>query len=269
MLVSFPLMLLVSFAQDGGIERAQRDGPIQAGASQSEIIVRGKKVARGPVLGSRLPRVIEPDPRGFVPQVASDTGIGGLTPQSGMDPFAGGTRKVNVKTCKSSDSRMTEVALCDLALAQKAIGEGDFGSARGAVDRVLTNPSSADADKFFAHRFAFEIATLESDSKDQSDALAGMLASGLLAPEDQILARKTIASLAIARGDDVAAISELERLLAEAPNDATAQANLGVLYARGDRHDQALPRIETAVRLTAAAGQPVPKSWSDYLARRR
>lgn len=269
MLTSFPLMLLSSFAQDASTERAQPGGPSQAGASQSEIIVRGKRVARRAVLGSRLPRVIEPDPRGFVPQVASDTGVAGLTPDSGMDPFAGGTRKVTVKTCKSSDSRMTKVALCALALAQKAIGEGDFGSARGAIDRVLTNPNSGDADKFFAHRFAFEIATLESDSKDQSDALAGMLASGLLSPEDRILARKTIASLAIARGDDAAAISELERLLAEAPNDAKAQANLGVLYARGNRHDQARPRIETAVRLTAAAGQPVPQSWSDYLARRR
>ncbi|MDP9414385.1 MAG: bacterial transcriptional activator domain-containing protein [Pseudomonadota bacterium] len=268
MLVSFPLMLLASLAHDE-TQGLQSDVRVQAEAPQSEIVVRGKEVARRAVLGSRLPRLIEPDPRGFVSQVASETGVAGLTPQSGMDPFAGGTRKVTVKTCKASDSRITLVALCDLALAQKGILDRDFDLARGAIDRVLTDPKSGQADKFFAHRFAFQIATLESDSKDQSDALAGMLASGLLSFEDRILARKTLASMAIARGDDAAAITELERLLAEAPNEAKAQANLSVLYARGGRHDRARPRIKTAVRLTAAAGQPVPKSWSDYLVRRQ
>ncbi len=160
MLMFFPLMLLASLAH-AEAQELQSEVRVQAEAPQSEIVVRGKKVAWRAVLGSRLPRVIEPDPRGFVSQVASETGVAGLTPQSGMDPFAGGTRKVTVKTCKGSDSRMTLVALCDLALAQKGILDRDFGLARGAIDRVLTDPKSGQADKFFAHRFAFQIATLE------------------------------------------------------------------------------------------------------------
>ncbi len=92
-----------------------------------------------------------------------------------------------------------------------------------------------------------------------------MLETGLLSPADQVLARKTLGSLAIVRGDGAAAISELERVVAEAPNEATAQANLGVLYAQAGLHARARTHIEIAVRLTSAAAKTVPQSWMDYL----
>jgi len=184
-----------------------------------------------------------------------------------MDPFAGGTRKVIVKSCKSSDARITIAALCDLALAQKRILEGNLTSARSAIDRVLINPKSAQADKFFAHRFAFQIAVKENDLEGRREALEGMLGSGLLSAQDRASARKTLASMALARGDKTTAISELERLLTETPNDAKAQGNLGALYANARSHDRARPHIEKAVQLTAALGQVVPRSWTDYLSR--
>lgn len=265
MLADLLVLLLASYTEPAKAKVDQPAMSADAVVPEPEITVTGKQAEERTVSGSRVPRKVEPDPRGFVSQIASDTGVAGLVPQSGMDPFAGGTRKITAKNCKSSDSRMTIVALCDLALAQKGILEGDIGSARAAIDRVLSHSKSGAADRFFAHRFSFQIATIENDAQDRSDALKGMLESGLLSQGDRVLARKTLASIAIARGDDPAAISELEQLVAEAPNEANAQANLGALYARAGLHDRARARIKTAVRLTAATGRSVPKSWSDYL----
>lgn len=267
------LLILLAFSAESAEAQARKpDSSVEAAHPETDPIVvtgTGEEEERRAVLGSRVPREIEADPRGSVAQIASDTGVAGLTPGSGMDPFAGGTKKITLKSCKGSDPRMTMVALCDLALAQKRILEGDLGAARGAIDRVLSHPNSAPADKFFAHRFSFQVASIENDPQDRSDALNGMLETGLLSPEGRVQARKTLASMALARGDEATAISHLERLLAEAPNEARAQANLGVLYANAGLHDRARRHVEEAVRLTAATGQSVPKSWTDYLAKRQ
>lgn len=270
MIPLFPVLLALA-AAPAETQAASPASSAEAAPSPADpIVVTGTPVEkeRRPVLGSRVPREREADPRGFVPQIASDTGFAGLTPGSGMDPFAGGENKVKVKSCKGSDRRMTAVALCVLALAQKRIVEGDLTAARSAIDRVLGNPNSSPADKFFAHRFSFQIASLENDDRDRSDALLGMLETGLLSAEDRVLARKTLASMALARGDQAAAIAQLERLVAEAPGEARAQANLAVLYAKSGLHDRARPHLQEAARLTAASGQSVPKSWIDYLAGR-
>ena len=244
---------------------------VQAGSPteakpEGEIIVTGTKLKRRVVVGSRLSRPVEPDPRGFVSQIASDTGVAGMTPGSGMDPFAGGTRSISTKSCKGSDARISQAVLCDLAHAQKAIAQGDLDRAGDAIERALSNAQSP-ADKFFAHRFAYQLATLQNDAGGRQDALRGMLASGSMSAEDRILAHKTLASYAIQEGDSAEAIEHLELVVLLAPGEVKAQANLGVLYHRAGQHERARERIATAVQLTSATGQKAPAEWLDYLSR--
>ncbi len=265
MITNLLILLLASYAEPVQANSDRANTGVEPVPAETDIVVTGKKVEKREILGSRVPRKVEPDPRGFVSQIASNTGVAGLTPGSGMDPFTGATRTVTVTNCKASDPRIALAAACDLALAQKLIQAGDLGAARGAIFRALENPKSGPADKFFAHRFSYQIAMIENDSQDRTDALNGMLETGLLSPPDRVLARKTLASLAMARGDGAAAISELERVVAEAPNEATGQANLGVLYAQAGLHARARTHIEIAVRLTSAAAETVPQSWIDYL----
>lgn len=216
--------------------------------------------------GSRLKKA-EPlaDFRGFVSQVATSTGVAGMTPQSGMDPFAGPTLNRTVKVCRSSDKRLSRAATCELAKAKVAIEKNDLTAAHLRLDRVLEGSTSNGADRFFAHRFKYEIARRSANSEQQFEALSGMVATGLFSGQDQILALKTLASIAVRAGHYAVATDLLERVVREAPNEAKAHANLGVLYANRGAHDLAKLRLVEAVRLTKQAKLEVPAEWTAYL----
>lgn len=235
-----------------------------------EIVVTGTRAAgeetqRAP-LGSRIGRRKEVDPRGFVSQIASDTGVAGLSPTSGLDPFTGGARKITVKSCKADDARLSLAALCDLAAIQRKIEEGDDAGALVAIHRLGERGDVTPLDRFFAHRFHYQIAQAARDDTGRRDAIEAMLETGAMARPDELAARRTLAAMALARGDDDAAIVELERVTAIAPADVRSHANLGALYARNGMPGKARERMADAVKLTAAAGQPVPDAWRDYLA---
>lgn len=50
------------------------------------------------VVGSNIPRHLAEDPGATGGQIATNTGVAGLVPQSGMDPFAGGTRRITKRS---------------------------------------------------------------------------------------------------------------------------------------------------------------------------
>lgn len=237
----------------------------------ADIIVTGTRVRvpdKSP-LGSRIGRANETDPRGFVPQIRSDTGVAGLGPTSGMDPFAGGTRKITTRSCKSSEARLSLAALCDLAAIQKKMAQGDRAGATGAIYRLVERPDVTAVDRFFAHRFQYQIAETAGDAQGRRDAIGAMLETGAMAPPDALAARRTLVAMALARGDDHAAIAELEQVTRIAPDDARSHANLAALYARAGLHEDARRHMSDAVKLSAAAGQAVPQAWRDYLVARR
>ena len=216
--------------------------------------------------GSRL-KPADPliDYRGFVSQIASSTGVAGLTPQSGMDPFAGPTRSRTIRTCRSSDKRLSWNAICELAKAREAITKNDYDGAQARLNKVLASSTSNQADRFFAYRFKYEIALARQQPRQASKALFGMIETDLLLPRDRVLALKTLAQSALGEDDKNAAIAWLERAVKEAPNDVKAQANLGVLYSQTGDHDRARPRIAEAIRLSRQAGLAVPDEWTAYL----
>lgn len=255
-------------------ESATAQGALPAGGvprlEAEPIVITGQRPKEKAAIatGSRL-RETEPlaDYRGFVSQVATSTGVAGLTPQSGMDPFAGPTVRRTVKLCLSSDKRLSQRAICDLAKAKTAIAANDLALAKQRLHQLLEGTTANGADRFVAHRFLYDIALREADERDQFDALAGMVESGLLSDADRILALKTQAALAMRAGNDGAAIGLLERVVHEAPGERKAQANLGVLYAKAGLHDRARARLAEAVRLSQQANAAVPAEWTAYLQR--
>lgn len=250
----------------------QQAGTLPLPPPQDEIVVTGtrqNKDAEQAPLGSRITRAKEPDPRGFVSQIASDTGPAGMVPGSGMDPFAGGTRNVTVKTCKASDTRLSLAARCDLAAIQRKMKAGDQAGALAAIHRLSERADVTALDRFFARRFQYQIAEGANDQAGRREAIEAMLETGVMARADQRAARRTLVAMALRRGDDKAAIAELERLVLAVPDDSASQANLAALYARYGRHDDARAHMALAVAAVRARAGDVPQGWTDYLAERR
>lgn len=242
----------------------------RAAAAAEDIVVTGtRKAERRAPLGSRITRPKEVDPRGFVPQIASETGVAGLTPGSGMDPFTGGTRKISIKSCRASDERVSQGALCGLAAIQRRIAAGDHAGAIAAVDRFLQRRDLSRLDRFYAHRFAYGSALAVSDAAARARALEAMVATGLLQGADMLAARRTLVAMALSRGDEHGAVAELERVVALDAADARSRANFAALYVRQGLHNRARPHMAEAVKLATRAGEPVPEAWRAYLAERR
>ena len=262
-----PTVAIFLLLADPAVAQVQKPQP--ADPPEETITVTGQREEKQrPLTGSRLkPAPPLVDFRGTVSQIASDTGVAGFTPQSGMDPFAGGTRTVTFKTCKSSDARISRSAMCELAAAQAALSKNLYPAAIAAIDRVLSSPDSTPVDRFYAHRFGYQIASAEGDRLGRVEALRGMLASGLLPPDERLSARKSLVAIALASGDDRQAIAELELLTSEAPSEAQSQANLAALYDRSGFQGKARTRMESAVNIMRARKQDVPGAWLSYLSR--
>lgn len=245
--------------------------PVAAPPPPDEIVVTGNrnpKPVRAP-LGSRIGRAVEADPRGFLSQIASDTGPAGLTPGSGMDPFAGATRKRLVKSCRSDDPRLTPMALCGLVAIRRLVIAGDRVAAAAAVRRFDERPNVTAVDRLAAWRLDYQSAEQAGDAPARRNALEAMLRTGAMPVQDQLAARRTLVAGALRRGDDRAAIAELEQVARLAPSDVRSRANLAALYARGGMHDRARVYMAEAVALAAAEGQEVPEAWQSYLRNRR
>lgn len=252
------LPLLLQVAQPTALPVPSPDGPV--------IVVTGDRTVSQP-LGSRIARSQGEDPGANGGQIASRTSMAGLTPQSGMDPFAGGTKRITKRTCRSDVAGMSQHALCALGSAGAALARGDRLAARADVQQVLDDPASTDSDRFFAYRLAWQIAEGSGDDVARTDALRGLVETGLLAPSEQVPALKSLAAAALASGDRATAIARLESLLALVPDQAIARGNLGVLYQQDGRIEEARALMVVAVQTLVAHGEEVPEGWAQFARR--
>lgn len=250
------------------LTQAAQPAPKPGEGAPEEVVIQGKAQERKPPLGSRIARPAEPDYRGFVSQIASDTGVAGLGPGSGMDPFAGPTRKLKIRTCKAGEGRTGTIA-CHLAKAKGALDAGRAADALPWTDKVIADPTSTAEDRHDALLLNYQTATIGGDAEGRRDALRGLLTTGLLAPEQRRGARQALAVLALGAGDRDEAVLHYSELVREAPDNARAQGNLGVLYAQAGAHGLARTHLGEAVRLAELSGQAVPEGWRDYLANPR
>lgn len=212
-------------------------------------------------MGSRIRR---PREESGNRQIAS-TNVAGLTPGSGMDPFAGPTKRITVKECRA-DWPFSKATLCSLAEADNAIANGDHARARGLLFRIEEAPALSPAERLAAAQLAYRIAEIEEDALAREDALERMIASGAMSTSERLAGLRSLIALALKRGNEAAATSWLERLLADAPDDAQSLANLAALHARRGDHGRARSLMASAVETKRAKGESAPLSWTNYLA---
>lgn len=249
-------------AQSVGVDPSA-ESSAEGDVETSSITVTGAREQRRreATTGSRLPRR-EPLVRFMA--VATETGVAGLTPGSGMDPFAGGTRNVTERACRSDDARLSQEAACRFVPIQHFMNSGSFEEARAAIDRLVTSESVTDEERYLAAGYLYRIAVATREDVDREDALRMMIGTTSMAAGDRIVAYRTLISIALRRNDRPAAIDLLEHLVQISPDDARSRANLASLYAESGRSSDAARLVRDAIAVARRKGEPVPAEWLNF-----
>ena len=222
-------------------------------------------------LGSRIPR--RRDRRPFN-TIASETGLPGLIPGPGINYDAtggsGGTalrvRNRQVRECVADDERVSEATACILYRVRQHIERREFAEAAAKIDELLARRTLPGIERYYAASYSYRLAQAADDDARRESALATMLASERMPAADRPGAIRMLALLAARRGDEAAAITRLEQLVALAPEEPRNHADLAWILARAGRDGDALPRMQTAVRLAREAGAEVPQTWLQFTA---
>jgi hypothetical protein len=213
--------------------------------------VTGSRIAREPTLQFRT--------------VAS-TNVAGLTPESGMDPFAGGTRIVVESLCRSDNPRLSEGAACRLVPIQRLIATGAHDEALSALDRFAASETATAEEKYVAAALQYRIAEARGESADREEALRAMLATAAMPAASRPAALRTLVSLALRRGDSVAAGALLAELLSIAPEDTRSLVNLAAIRAEAGERGEAATLVGRAIEIARRRGEPVPAEWLSFAA---
>ena len=221
---------------------------------------------RTPV-GSRITRRNE---RRTFRTVASDQGLAGLISAPGLDfDGAGGAtprfRNRVVTECVAGNSQVSERTACALFRVRQAIERQNYAAAAETLEPLLRSGTLSGIDRYYVASFNYQLAQATDDDSRREAALTAMIESGRMPPADRTTAIRMLARLAAERGDSASAIARLERLVADNPAEPRNHADLAWLYVRAGRDGEAVPRMQTAVRLARESGQPVPPAWLAFL----
>lgn len=215
------------------------------------------------ILGSRIPR------GSFYTNgnVATSTGIGGLAPGAGLEPFAGTNRvsKRITSTCVSDNDAVSERGACLLLEAESAIAEYDMTAAADIYRYLLGSDDFSATERLEGGRGLFAIATATDDTVLREEALIRLVESGLLDETQQASARRNLVSLALQRGDIDLGFARLEQHVTLAPDDAQSLANLAIMR-RTHGRDGAVSTMQQAIAAREAEGGAVPQGWRDLAA---
>mgnify|MGYP001233840201 CR=1 FL=1 len=279
-----PVLLLTSPAQDsiiiiadlrrspsieeqlGEVEKPSLETANPEGAArETPIIVEGDRgeVPDSVILGSRIPR------RSFYTNgnVATSTGIAGLTPGAGLEPFAGTNRvgKRITSTCISDNEAIGERAACLLLEGQSAFDAADYIGAADIYRYLLGSDDFAPAERLEGGRRLIDVASVTEDMALREEALIRLVNTDLLDPMQRGSVRRNLVDLALRRNATDLAIARLEEYVAIVPDDAQALANLAVLR-RNHGRDGAETAMQQAIAVREAAGGEVPQGWRDLAA---
>lgn len=244
---------------------AQEPTDPETAARESPIVVerdRDQEAAR-PLLGSRIPR----EQRVSDTNIATSTGIAGLTPGSGYQAF-GGLNRVSKKitsTCVSDHADIGVRAACLLLEGQSAMEAADFIGAADIFRYLLGSGEFDPAERLEGGRRLMAIATATEDVALREEALIRLLQSDLLDAAQRGGVRRNLVDLALRRDATDLAFMRLEEHVAIVPDDALALANLAVLR-RNHGREGAETAMQQAIAVREAAGGTVPQGWRDLVA---
>ncbi|HEY0011710.1 MAG TPA: hypothetical protein VGB79_02535 [Allosphingosinicella sp.] len=243
------------------------DVPAPGSAAADEIIdVLGTRPDRPdvpPPLGSRIAR----EPTVTFGTIASSN-VAGFTPDSGMDPFAGGTRMVSETICRSDNPRLSAGAACRLLPVQRLMAARDLEGARAALDRFASDPTATDEEKYVAAALQYQIAAAAGEPGDREDALRAMLATEAMPAETRAPALRTLVSLALLRGDRSGSAGLLAALLALVPEDTRSLVNLAALRAEAGESTEAAALVGRAIEIARRRGEAIPAEWLSFASTR-
>lgn len=219
------------------------------------------------VTGSRIERI--PSGRRVFTTVASDTGLAGLLSSTHNHMDANGGMVLNRRTrhvleCKAGSEQVSEVTACALLDVSRSISNGDHPGAAAQL-RALGARGLNGTERYYHATYSYRLAEALKDDAGREQALKAMLATGKMPQAEQMPALRTLAAMAIRRGDDPAAIAALEHLVLVPPVDARSHANLALLYSRAGMDDKARFQMAAAVSTMQQAGGTPPREWTDFL----
>lgn len=237
----------------------------EGAARETPIIVEGDRGEEpdSAILGSRIPR------RSFYTNgnVATSTGIAGLTPGAGLEPFAGTNRvgKRITSTCISDDEAVSARAACLLLEGQTSLDAGDTVGATDIFRYLLSSDEFNPNERLEGGRRLLATSVATDDDILREEALIRLLESDLLDTAQQSSVRRNLIDLALRRQAIDLAFARLETHVALSPEDAQSLANLAIMRrTHGIEGAEAIMQRAIAVR-EAKAGE-IPQGWRDLAA---
>lgn len=228
--------------------------------SASPIVVTGSKQTRQVLAGSRLPRA----PVVVNGQVATSTGVMGLVPQSGMDPFAGATRTRRTTSCVSELAAIRKEAACLVADADKYLAAGDYVPGLGLLRRITFEDGFNPQERLAASQRIYAIGVNLQDEMLRKSALLDLLETGLLSRSDTIAAHRSVLAIELNNQEYELAVERLQNILMITADNAQDWANLAVLQKQ--LNDPASrSSMSKAIELRQASGRPVDGSWKSFV----
>lgn len=232
-------------------------------ASQVPIIVEGDR-ADPPAkakTGSRIPTKQKPKEYSFM----ASTELRGFTPGSGMTPFSDRTIKWSEKKCVSGRDDIGKRASCLLLAAQNAWAENDPVGAADIYRFLASSDQFSPAERLVGGTELHNLASSLGDAIMREEALLRLLDAGVLSDAQQAGARRTLADLALKRGDRMLAIKRLEQYVASTDPDPQSLANLAI-HLRAEGLSGAAETMRRAIAAYRALDLEVPQGWHDFAA---
>ena len=250
-------------AQDQTGSDSQSRDP-QEDAAQTPIIVEGN--TNNPEVraqtGSRIPG--EPLYRDI--NVATSTGIAGLTPGSGISPFHGANpvNKRITSTCVSDNDAVGERASCLLIQGREAVAEDDIVAATDIYRFLVSSDEFGREERLAGGTELYNLAGSIGDATLREEALIRLLESDALEESQRRPAMRTLIDMAIARDDKPLAIARLRHFASTGEVLPEIYANLAIL-SRDVGEPGARDYMERAVAQQRALNRPVEQGWLDFV----
>lgn len=246
-----------SEVQDTAITPAEKadEIPIIVTAETDEAEIKSQQ------LGSRIAR----KPLFTNLNMATSTGLSGLTPGSGMSPYSlrNPVIKKYISSCSADNTAIGKKAACLLLSAEQSIAAGQSEAGADIYRFLASSQDFNPQERLTGGERLFALGASLDNSDIREEALIRLLNSDVLPAPRALSAHHTLVSMALTRGDFAAVIEQLEHVTTLAPDDAQSHANLAI-FKRQEGVDGAEKSMTTAIAAREAIGGDVPESWRSF-----
>jgi tetratricopeptide (TPR) repeat protein len=257
--IALPLIMQTASVepQPSAEEAAEKEPIIVSGSHEDDerSLQTGSRIPRKPVFGE------------FDLNIRSSTGVRGLGPGSGMEPFnlQNPVMRSTIATCKSDNDAIGERASCLLLSARSSAKKGETERAADLYRYLVSSDDFSSQERVAGGESLYALGEAVSDPVMKEEALLRLIKSEALPVERAQLARRALVSFALNRGDTPVAINRLEATVSADQDDAQSLANLAILLREQGSGEAAVERMHQAIATKQRLGQNVPDSWTAFV----